>query len=213
MSKATYIGIFEGKKTEYNLLILEVLFKNGPSTAWEIAKGIMDNRGETKDRDILYSRTQHIYSVIARKGARLEDLNKKDYILQKNSKWELCFPKGLAILIRKPELLDKINDYYLQSFQLNGALRSKTLSMPFGLQLRVDGQKFQNKAKSMIQDLNRNRIETFLGMVKSLEKLIQQGIDIDRIDNKSLLVLVIQNMEAFLSNLHGLMKSRNQDVT
>lgn len=200
--------IFEGKRADYNIAILEALLENGPLTNWEIAKKIYQNRGTTKNREIGYARSQRIYSVIVRKGGRIDSLNNAGYILQKEDrKWELCFPKGLVILIKKQEILSKINEYYLQKRQLPQRFTKskRTIVAPFGLRFQVDEKILQAEAQRLLNNLNTQNM--IWNMAKSMEKLIQEGIDIDKIDNTKLLPLVIQGMQGFITDLKDNIRS------
>jgi len=194
------IGIFEGKQAPYNQAILEALLRYGPLTSWEIAKKIYAARGETKNSDIAYSRTQRIYSVIARKEGRLDSLKQKGYIMQKDSKYEIAFPKGLTILIKKPDILNELNEYYLRKPRLDKHTfsRQKNFRMPFGIRLQIDPKQLQTAGENLLNKLD-NR-EFFRQMAKSMQTLVEREyIDLDRVETTRLAFLILQNMKDFFS--------------
>jgi len=81
------IGIFQGKQATHNIQILNLLYDNGPVSAWEIAGKI-----PAKSR----------ISLHATLNKRLRTLEKKGYLKRALTKWCLQF-KGIiaAILIQK----------------------------------------------------------------------------------------------------------------
>lgn len=194
MSTELRIGIFEGKKAEYNIDILEALFTRGPLTSWEIAKQICKTRGSTETTAEKFYGSQKVYSVIMRKGGRLESLNKKDYIMLKDGKWELCFPKGDAILIKKPKLIAQIHPYHLKKEAINiGGRRFRKFKAPFGLQVQVDIKKLQATVSNFMNSLNVRQLHVV--MAEAMSRLAQEGIDLDRINNKDLAFLVLSKVE------------------
>jgi hypothetical protein len=81
------IGVFQGKQAKHNTQILNVLYDNGPLTAWEIT-GKIRNIGKV--------------SLHATLTKRLRSLEKKEYVAKAGKKW--CFRfKGIiaAILSQK----------------------------------------------------------------------------------------------------------------
>ena len=88
------IGIFTGKKAEYNRLILETLLEaeDLKLKEWELAKRIQT---KTKPMGDWYSHTQRIYSILIRKKGRLEDLSQKGYVNWKRNEVELTFKLSL----------------------------------------------------------------------------------------------------------------------
>jgi hypothetical protein len=81
------IGIFQGKQAKHNIQILNILYDNGPLTAWEITGKI---------------RSTGKISLHATLNKRLRSLEKKGYLNKARKKWCLRF-KGIiaAILIQK----------------------------------------------------------------------------------------------------------------
>jgi DNA-binding Lrp family transcriptional regulator len=81
------IGIFQGKQAKHNIQILNILYDNGPLTAWEIT-GKIQNRGRI--------------SLHATLNKRLRKLEEKGYVKRAAKKWCLQF-KGIiaAVLMQK----------------------------------------------------------------------------------------------------------------
>jgi hypothetical protein len=105
------IGIFSGNA--YNKQILKVLIASKGISGYDIAKVLQHERNPVLEREIIVYRTQKIYSVIQRKNARLDSLEAKGYIAQKNGKYELSFKGIIAILIDEPNLIGNIHPDYL----------------------------------------------------------------------------------------------------
>ena len=201
MTKQVDIGVFKGKKASYNAAILEVLFKHGPLTSWGVAKRIYENQKITRNRDIGYARISKIYSVIFRKKGRLDELNQKDYIMKNDSKWELCFPKGLSILVYKPGLISDVNEYYLGKpiFPKSEFSKMRKLHTPFGIRIQIDMKQLQRFSDVLLKRID--NLEMFQSMARSIESLVHQGIDLDRINDEHLVALLIQGMRKYFKNL------------
>lgn len=192
MSNNMKIGVFEGKKAQYNQVILEVLLKHGSLKTWEIAKQLFQMKTDIKNPEIAYARTQKIYSVIARRNGRLENLRKKGYINLENERWDLAF-KGFAILIKKPELLSEVNGYYFEKPPVDLIkFGKKNVSFPFGVRVQINKRQFLDTVKSL------SGRSMLMKIVKSMEKLVQEGIDLDRISTTNLLLLITNEMKDFL---------------
>jgi len=201
MTKQVDIGVFKGKKASHNAAILEVLLKYGPLKNWDIAKRIYENNRTTGNPHIGYAKTQGIYSVIIRKKGRLDELNKKDYIMKNDSKWELCFPKGLSILVYKPGLISDVNEYYLRKpiFPKSEFSKMRKLQTPFGIKLQIDMKQLQRFSDVLLK--RTDNLEIFQSMARSIESLVHQGIDLDRINDEHLFALLIQGMRKYFKNL------------
>ena len=176
LNEAT-IRIFEGKKAEYNMAILETLFKHEPLTTWEIAKQIQQTKNPAENLESNFYRTQKVYGVIARKGGRLESLAKKEYIMLKDGKWELSFPKADAILIKKPEIISEAHEHYVEIPPPLIQVPKRKKLKPLGLRLH-----------------NVNTKELHMDIATKIKDLVKEGIDLDRISNRNLSLLVMTNV-------------------
>ncbi|GEM_PF-4462505 len=105
MSRAR-LGIFEGKKAVYNRAILKALNNYGPLSKWELAKKLRDMLHPSISGETAYAKSLKIYSVLIRKGGRLEELLKKEFITKVTSNGETKYAltiKGLiALYLHKP---------------------------------------------------------------------------------------------------------------
>jgi len=200
-----YIGIFQEKKPGYNKLILETLLTEGDLNAWEIAKHICRIRNPNVLPEILYSRSQKIYSVIQRKKGRLEDLEYKGYIYynldKANGKWSLTLKGSMAILCLKPELSRMVHPSYNMSirfsrlFKAMGPVPNK-ISMPFGGE--IDGSVVKGFLSWLKPEFTKPNLSSLL--VEATKNLVAEGIDLDRIKNEKFIML-LANEHARLSKL------------
>jgi len=188
------IGIFMGKSARYNQAILATLHKaDGGLTNWEIAKRLVPKKGLSEDTIIL--RTQKIYSVIQRKGGRLDELEEYGYIRNENGVYNISEKGTLAIMIKQPELL---KDYNFRR-EVSGAvilfkerLRKdpSTVEAPFGI--TINGNKMRNSYIGFLNKMavHKSNLEVIKVMVKETEDLLKQGIDLDLVNVDTLLALL-----------------------
>jgi hypothetical protein len=82
-------NIFNGRKGKYNQQILKALLSTWKMKTSNLALNIQD-----QTENLNY---KSVYCIISRKGSRLEELQKKDYIKRNNDKsWSLTF-KGILV--------------------------------------------------------------------------------------------------------------------
>ena len=183
------IGIFQGKQAKHNIQILNILFDNGPLTAWEITGKI-----QTVGR----------ISLHATLNKRLRSLEKKGYLRKAGKKWLLQF-KGIiaGLLIQKtPKPLSskwtELIDNYAESIQKHsGAF--------LGATIRVN-ETIINPVEAI--DQTRKMLKTFEDWVELsdyVKGLMQTGvINFDVISNQTLLAVILS--EASNEQLQALMK-------
>lgn len=99
------IGIFQGKKTEYNKLILKALVF-GPKTVTQLAEHIYLSQCVRKPSKINLNEVRKKRAIISRRGSRLEELKNKNYIFQEGNLYELTM-KGKAVALT---LVDSVYD-------------------------------------------------------------------------------------------------------
>lgn len=90
-----HVAIFKGKKGENNESILKTLYEKGYLSAWKIARQIAENDPK-RARKNWYHETQKVYSVLIRKGGRLEELLGKEFIEKTDQGYCLTIYKGLC---------------------------------------------------------------------------------------------------------------------
>jgi len=88
------LGIFQGKKRTYNQLILKALVP-GNKTVMQIAEYIYLNDSQQTGTNRI-NETRKIFSVIDRKGARIQELIAKGYVERIDKMLSLTF-KGVCI--------------------------------------------------------------------------------------------------------------------
>jgi len=164
------IGIFEGKKANYNRQILKLLIEKEPMKAWQIAKIIAKGKMD---------RTQDIYATLIRRNGRLNELSDKGYItLLQNKRYCPTFKGIIAYLVTEEE--PKISDFYKD-------LLSK-IEIPEDFDFRLFDfpkeiiEKFLNEFKSL-------SIEELLQLKTFIEESIF-WIDLDAISDIELAIIL-----------------------
>jgi len=187
------IGIFDGKSSSYNEAILETLWEQDRAlTTMEIAKALQEKLKPTENREAQHYRVQKIYSVIQRKhNGRLLELHKKGYIVAENGKWRLSLWKGrLALFIRKPELLEKMEkETYREAFSLmKTRLKTpKDIHAPFGIS--INGKEFRRDTEGVLTKLEKDA-SFFYFIAQETKQLLSEGIDLDVINDEALVWLL-----------------------
>lgn len=190
------IGIFKGKKADYNQRILEILYEEGnPLTAWEIAKILQNKFKQTTNTKAAQQTTHDIYSVIQRKDGRLQELREKKYIIFEKGKWSLSFWKGrIAVFMKNPQLLDRLDiETYNRGIALmREKLRSPpntTKKLPFGITLSVKGNEFRKDFERVLTLLTND--SSFIRLMVDEIQQIRRSIDLDQINDEALVALLI----------------------
>ena len=189
------IPIFQGKKGSYNRLVLEVLAEaKEPLKPWELAKRIHEK--EPKEVD-WYRGTQKIYSILIRKGGRLEELEKKDYITFRNGKWELTFKGLITALIVNPQLKSKVlnrfkrvSNFLLMQLPETHAPREIPLGRLAILGIKMDGEKLKKLLEVGAKVIAEDGEQLIDFTVRETKDLINNGLDLDRITTQKLNMLL-----------------------
>jgi DNA-binding PadR family transcriptional regulator len=167
------IGIFEGRKANYNRAVLKILIEKEPLKAWdiakEIAKGCMD-------------KTQDVYATLIRKNGRLNELLEKGYIKVLSNKCYTPSLKGIiAYLYMEKE--PRISTSYRNILSITSQIPDQ-ITMPF-LGFKVSGEFVKNK----IQNIEFTEEE--LLQFKSFIDESLSWIDLDKIHEEELLMLAV----------------------
>lgn len=171
------IGIFQGKQETHNKQILNVLYDNGPLTAWEITGKI--------------ARVGNRQSLHATFNKRLRILEKKGYLMKADKKWCLQF-KGIiaAILIqKKPRPLStkwtEVLDNLARQIKEHFVELSKTSIQAFGMTFRP----FESLDKT-VQTLS--TFDDWITLSNFVKDLIQTGVvNFDVISNETLFTVIL----------------------
>jgi hypothetical protein len=185
------IGIFEGKKAYNNQLVLEVLFKEGPTKSWAIAKK-MSPRSKSMER------TQDIYSVLIRKKkGRLRELEEKGYIATIDGIYELTIKGIIATLIKNPRLELELNPHYLK-FDLSkppfNIFVKRDYEVPF-VRAKISAEKMRQILKVSLNVLVSTK--SYNVMAKETKKLIEKGFQLDELEAEDLLFLLFSRTPEF----------------
>lgn len=186
------ISILTGKKGRYNRLILEVLAENPNGLkAWDIAKEIWKRLKVEED---WYRGAQRIYSLLIRKGGRLEELESKEYIVSKENKWQLTEKGLITVLVMKPEFKSKYKeeigamvDKFLKEFNKIKAVAKDNRLLIELLDMYI------SIVKTGLEDLDFVIDE----IVKNTRKLIMSGVNLDLIPSNNVFLLILTYGEFF----------------
>ena len=149
-------------------------------------------------KEVLESRSRKIYSVIQRKGARLDELTDFGYITIENGKYFLSGKGSIALFLIKPELLDDsevINHHAktLANFKVGFNSEKKFIEGPLGIS--VNKEKFRKDVEQVLNTMKAKGPDVIKIMVKVVEQLIKQGINLDLVSIETLWGLMSQRKE------------------
>ena len=188
------IGIFQGKQAKYNRLILDILYDNGPLTAWEIT-GKIQNVGKM--------------SLHATLNKRLRSLEKKEYLCKGGKKWLLQFKGIIANLLiqENPKRWSHKWDELADDIAKFIATHSKAF---FGETIRINDTVI-NPVEFI--DKNLKNLETFrdwTALSTYCKELMQKGVvNFDVISNLTLLTVMISQSQPSSEQLEALLKDWN----
>lgn len=171
------IGIFQGKQAKHNTQILNLLYDNGPLTAWEIA-GELSAKGSR-------------ISLHATLNKSSRSLEKKGYLNKAGKKWCLTF-KGIiaAILIqKKPRPLSKKWADVLEFLEKNFKEHFDALS---NITIQADGVTYRplEALGKTVRELR--SFEDWIALSNYIKGLIQTGvINLDHIKNETLFAVIL----------------------
>jgi len=177
-----HIPTFTGKAATYNKAILEILYTRGPQgSSWYIAKEMSKMFGGD---------TRNIQSVICRKKGRLDALAKHKYIQIDLDTIKITYRGMMAILVAKPEILEKIDPQMYQDFKAVVALAIKNIPdeavSPFGL--KVIGIKKAGENMGLYSKLT--SLHGLKKQAEIVEELIYEGINLDLVKQSTLAQLI-----------------------
>lgn len=185
------IPIFEGKQATYNKAILEALLTEGPMSAWQLAKHITP-KIETVKRTLASTETQKVYSVLVRKDGRLDDLKSKEYISlnEETQKWEIAAKGMIAICIEKPQLKPLINLQYWNKHVIgNFKIPKEKMEIPL-VGITIDGEIWGKNLSNLLSKFKAGNVSTVDRIVGDAKKLIDEGVNLDKISTRSLIQLL-----------------------
>ncbi len=173
-----HVGIFAGKQKAHNILVLNLLFDNGPLTVWEMTAKIRAiNR-------------QSLHSTL---NKRLRILEKKGYVKRDGTKWILPLKGMIATLLILPEPR-KWSEKWAEVFDKKTQVL-KTIFCSSRVKITLDDKLITTGEITNGLDFLRNSVDSFeawVGLSKIVKGLIEKGvINLDLIGEKALLGVVI----------------------
>ena len=190
-SDMNLIGIFKGKQAKYNILILNILFDNGPLTTWKITGKTQTPRGGR-------------ISLHATLNKRLRDLEKKGYLSKRGKEWCLQF-KGIIAGLIIQETPKPLSSKWTELVDNYAEFVQKHSGAFLGATIRVN-----DIIVSPVQAIDETRkklraFEDWVELSNYVKGLMQTGvINLDVISNQTLLTLILS--EASNEQLQTLMK-------
>ncbi len=170
-NKIMKVGILQGKKALYNQLILQSLVL-GKKTTMEISAYIAQNDSKCK------TCVKSIFSIIDRKGGRLQELSEKHYIEREEKKWGLTI-KGIHIaLFQSENLLDQflsvlpLKDY--DNIDLDTI--KQNIMLPPILSRYINVKKFKNKYMEYVFSK-----QFWINRLRIAGNMINAGVDLDKL--------------------------------
>jgi len=184
------LGIFQGKKAEYNKLILKSLVL-GPKTTRQIAQYVYLNRkAAVKPSKPNMNEVKKIESVISRKNARLKELETKYYIYRKNNVWHPT-PKGTCVALTQFNSIMEIQPYIATYFNSIFEDTQKTIrENPYFTSLFKTKKEKQALNKFFIIFKSPEHVQFLKDFTN---KLIIQGLNLDKTNPKDFNLMLISN--------------------
>jgi len=184
------IPIFQGKSALYNKTILETLLTEGPMSAWQLAKYIAP-KIRTVKKTSESTKTQKVHSVLVREDGRLKDLKTKEYInLNEQNQWEIAVKGIIAICIEKPSLKPLINRQYWDTHVIgNFKMPKEKMEIPL-VGITIDGEVWGKYMSNLLSKFKAGNVSTVDKIVGDAKKLIDEGVNLDKISTRSLIQLL-----------------------
>ena len=198
MSKT--LGIFTGKKSEYNGLILKSLVIGAKKTI-EIAEYVYLNKTDSPVK-VNYNELKTINSIICRKNSRLEELSSRGYIKREKDLWKLE-TKGLCValtLFNDFSDLRKLVDFKELQQQFKSAITKIKRHPLIALITSVSSNTIKDQYEMMENDPK--FVELFLFKLRAFtEELIRVGVDIDAMSNKDFQIIMATKINSWIKDL------------
>jgi len=193
------IGIFQGRSAPHNIAILQALWEQGDLTSWQLAKHVCRVHHSSIELTAAERKLKEhdIYSLLIRKGGRLEELKQKGYIKAQNNQWTIGL-KAYAVLLLKPELasLGHVDsNLKIDSQNVLKELRLPQAHIP-GITVQVDKKVFAGWLEKSVPKLDDD-----ITIAKLIGEIVEEGLDLDRVSNERLKVLLAVRMVPLLQDL------------
>ena len=184
------LGIFRTKKAEYNKLILKSLV-TGPKITKEVAEYIYFNRKQQpklrlrKTKEPNGNEVKSIVSIISRKNARFDELERLHYIFRENNLWNLTV-KGACVALTQFNSIMEIFSYIKVDLALDGVEKEiyKNPMMRMLMTYYTDKDEIRKIFKF-------GKSPEFLQLWKDYtNELRTQGVDLDKMSDREFRLLI-----------------------
>ncbi len=193
------LGIFTGKKSEYNGLILKSLVTEAKKTI-QIAEYVYLNREDAPVK-VNYNEVKQVNNIICRKNSRLEELSGKGYIKREKDLWKLE-TKGLCValtLFNDFGDLRKLVDFEDLQQQFKIALKKIKRHPLIALITKVGDNTMSDQYDMMENDPK--FIELFLFKLRAFtDDLIRLGVDIDAMSKRDFQIIMANKLFSWMED-------------
>lgn len=198
MSKT--LGIFTGKKSEYNGLILKSLFTGAKKTI-QIAEYVYLNQKNAPVK-VNQNKVRQINSIICRKNSRLDELSSKGYIKKEKGLWKLE-NKGACValtLFNDFSDLRKLVDFEELHPQFTSAVNKIKRHPLIALIIRAGGNTLSDQYEMMENDPK--FIELFLFKLRAFtDEFIRIGLDIDTMSGRDFKIIMANKLSNWIEDI------------
>lgn len=191
------IGIFTGKKSEYNGLILRSLFTGAKKTI-EIAEYVYLNQKDAPAK-VNHNEVKQINSIICRKDSRLDELSDRGYITRENDLWKLETKGSCVALTLFNDFGDlrKLVDFEDLQLQFKTAVK-KVKRHPF-IALVTKAPDNTMKEQYDMMENDPKFVELFLFKLRAFTiDLIRQGVNLDTMSNKDFQIFMAEKISSWM---------------
>lgn len=196
------LGIFQGKKEEYNKLILKSI-TTGPKTTKQVSEYIYLNRAEKpKPKDNKENEVRTIVSIVSRKKSRLEELESKNYIIHENNLWHLT-NKGTCVALTLYDRVAEVYPHIQSELPSNSEMRA-IMNRLHGVSRFLDVMISKGKISRAVKF--GTSISFFQAVKDSTNLLIQQGVDLDRASEQGFSAMLMGELIPYYMKLEELDK-------
>lgn len=194
------LGIFTGKKSEYNGLILKSLVTGAKKTI-KIAEYVYLNQKDAPAK-VNKNEVKQINSIICRKNSRIDELSNKGYIKREKDLWKLE-TKGACValtLFNDFGDLRKLVDLGDLQLQFQSAVR-KIKKHPLIALITTTVTDNTIKDQYNIMENDPTFVELFLFKLRAYtDDLIRLGVDLDAMPNLDFKIIMANKLSSWIND-------------
>ncbi|MCJ7770531.1 hypothetical protein MUP37_03020 [Candidatus Bathyarchaeota archaeon] len=192
------LGIFKGKKEEYNRLILKGL-STGPMKTIQIAEYIYLNQ-ENAPVALNHNEVKSINSIICRRNSRIDELSSKGYIERKDDLWKLD-SKGTCVSLTLFDDFDEVKklvDFDELQLQFKEVVR-KVKKHPLIDLMTAPLRDNTIKNQYNMMENNPKFLEQFVFKLRaSTNEMIREGVNLDMMSNQRFLIILASEISSWM---------------